>query len=218
MSRITYASVTKPQPDRLEDAIELSRQAAKMTGRHGAEARLLGAQLAGEQTGTLVFAIEFESPERYAQLVAEMDGDKELQDLQVSLTRSTSPVVTLTTSLTTEIPLPGKHKTGRGAVVEVHITKPVPGRFEAAIQEADTVASLLEKAGAVNIQAFQMMYAGMQSGSLGIAIEWPSVGAQAKAATIWSTDPRAIELSTAVLNGTSATTLLSSALYRDIPL
>jgi hypothetical protein len=218
MSRITYASVSKPQPDRLEDAIEVSRQAAKMTGRHGAEARLLAAQLAGEQTGTLVFTIEFESPEKYAQLVEELDGDKELQDLQVALTRSTSPVVMLATSVTTEIPLPGKHKTGRGSVVEVHITKPVPGRFEAAIQEADTVATLLEKAGAVNVQAFQMMYAGVQSGSIGMAIEWPSVSAQAKAATIWSTDPAAIELSTAVLNGTSATTLLSSALYRDIPL
>jgi hypothetical protein len=218
MPRVSYAVASKPQPDRLEDAIELSRQAAKMTGRHGAEARLLTADLAGEQTGTMVFLIEFESIDRYAALSEELDSDAELRQLQISLTRSTSPVVILSTSLSVEIPLPGTHKQGRGNLVEVHITRVNPGRFEAALEETSKAASLLEKAGAVNVQAFQMILAGMQSGSVGLAAEWPSVRAQAQSANIWATDPVGIELSTAMLNGTSAVSLISSALYRDIPL
>jgi hypothetical protein len=218
MPRVTYAAISKAQPDRLEDAIEMSRQAAKLTGRHGAEARLLAAELAGEQVGTLVFTIEFESPERYAVLLEEIDNDKELTDLRINLTRSSSPTTVLATSLSAEVPLPNAHKRGRGNVVEVHLVKPAPGRLEAALDEADVAATLLEKGGAVGVQAFQMSYAGMQSGVLGLAIEWPSVRAQAQSSALWASDPGGMKLSMAMLNGTSATTLISSAVYRDIPL
>jgi len=126
--------------------------------------------------------------------------------------------VTLATSISTEIPLPGKHPTGRGSVVEVHILKPALGRFEGAVQDFDTAATLMEKAGAVNVQVFSMMYAGIQSGTLGLAVEWPSVKAQALAGNIWTTDPVGSTLMASLLNGTSSSTLLSSALYREIPL
>ena len=218
MPRVSYATVSKPQPDRLEDAIELGRQAGKLIGRHGPECRLLAADTAGEQTGTFVFTVQFESIEKYGSQVEELDQDNELRDLQISLTRSTSPIVSLGASISTEIPLPGTHKSGRGSIVEVHMVKPALGRFEGAIQEADTAATLLEKAGAVNVQAFTMAYAGMQSGTLGLAIEWPSVKAQALAGNIWATDPVGQTLMAAMVNGTSASTLLSSALYREIPL
>ena len=218
MPRVSYATVSKPQPDRLEDAIELGRQAGKLIGRHGPECRLLAADTAGEQSGTFVFTVQFESIEKYGSQVEELDQDNELRDLQISLTRSTSPIVSLGASISTEIPLPGSHKTGRGSVLEVHFVKPALGRFEGAIQEADTAATLMEKAGAVNVQAFSMAYAGMQSGSLGLAIEWPSVKAQALAGNIWATDPVGSALMAAMINGTSASTLLSSALYREIPL
>ena len=218
MPRVSYASVSKPRPDRLEDAFELARQAGKLIGRHGPDCRLLAADTAGEQTGTLVFTVEFESLERYASDIEKIDQDGEVRDLQISLTRSTSPIVTLATSLSTEIPLPGKHKSGHGPIVEVHITKPATGRFEGAVEEAHNVATLLEKAGAVGVQAFSMAYAGAQSGSVGLAVEWPSVAVQAKSGAIWATDPVGTKLMSAMLNGTSASTLLSSALYRDIPL
>jgi hypothetical protein len=218
MPRVSYATVSKPQPDRLEDAIELGRQAGKLIGRHGPECRLLAADTAGEQSGTFVFTVQFESIEKYGSQVEELDQDNELRDLQISLTRSTSPIVSLGASISTEIPLPGTHKSGRGSIVEVHIVKPALGRFEGAIQEADTAATLLEKAGAVNVQAFTMAYAGIMSGSLGLAVEWPSVKAQALAGNIWVTDPAGSALMAAMVNGTSASTLLSSALYREIPL
>ena len=51
----------------------------------------MAAETAGEQTGTFVFTVDFESPEKYAAQVAAMDEDNELRDLTVSLTRSTSP-------------------------------------------------------------------------------------------------------------------------------
>jgi hypothetical protein len=218
MPRVTYASIAKAQPDRLEDAIELSRQAAKLTGRHGAEARLLAAELAGEQVGTMVFAIEFENPERYAVLMEEIDNDAEVTELRMGLTRANSPTMILATSLSSEIPLPSAHQHGRGSIVEVHLVKAAPGRLEAAMDEADIAATLLERAGAVGAQAFQMSYAGLQSGMLGLAVEWPSVRAQAQSAAIWATDPAGVKMSMAMLNGTSATTIVSSALYRDIPL
>jgi hypothetical protein len=218
MPRVSYASVSKPQPDRLEDAIELARQAGKLIGRHGPVCRLLAADTAGEQTGTLVFTVEFESLERYASEIERIDQDTEVRDLQVSLTRSTSPTVILATSLSTEIPLPGTHTSGHGPIVEVHITKPASGRFEGAVEEADTAATLLEKAGAVGVQGFSMAYAGTQSGSVGLAVDWPSIAVQAKSGAIWATDPVGTKLMSGMLNGTSASMLLSSALYRDIPL
>ena len=218
MPRVSYATVSKPHPDRLEDAIELGRQAGKLVGRHGPECRLLATQIGGEQAGTLVFVVQFESIEKYAAQVEELDADTEVQELQVNLTRSSSPIVTLATSISTEIPLPGKHPTGRGSVVEVHILKPALGRFEGAVQDFDTAATLMEKAGAVNVQVFSMMYAGIQSGTLGLAVEWPSVKAQALAGNIWTTDPVGSTLMASLLNGTSSSTLLSSALYREIPL
>jgi hypothetical protein len=218
MSRVSYATVSKPQPDRLEDAIEVGRQAGKLIGRHGPECRLLAAETAGEQSGTFVFVVQFESIDKYAAQVEELDKDTELRELQISLTRSSSPIISLGASISTEIPLPGKHKTGRGSLTEVHLVKPALGRLEGAIQEADTAATLMEKAGAVNAQAFTMAYAGMQSGTLGLAIEWPSVKAQALAGNIWATDPAGVALQAAMTNGTSSSTLLSSALYREVPL
>ena len=218
MPRVSFSSVSKPLPDRLEDAIEVARQAAKLTGRHGVEGRLLAADTAGEQTGMMVFTVDFESIDRYAALIEEVDADKEIQELRISLTRSTSPIVMLAASLSTEIPLAGTRKPGRGTVVEVHLMSVSPGRFEAAIGDLSKAAGLLEKAGAVNVQAFQLGFAGMQSGQIGLAAEWTSVKAQALSGNVWANDPVGLELAGAMMNGTSSTTLLSSALYRDIPL
>ena len=218
MPRVTYASVSKPLPDRLEDAIELARQAGKLIGRHGAECRLIAADAAGEQTGTFVFTAVFESVEKYAKQIEEIDADTEVRDLRISLTRSTAPIVTLSSAISNELPLPGNRKKGRGTVLEVHILKAAVGRFENALQDLGTVATLVEKAGAVNVQAFTMTAAGMLSGSIGISIEWPSVGAQAKSGLIWESDPQGAALMAGMLNGTSSSTLLSSAIYRDIPL
>jgi hypothetical protein len=218
MPRITYSSVSKPQPDRLEDAIELARQAGKLIGRHGAECRLLGAQTAGEATGTFVFTIEFESVEKYAKQIEEIDADTEVRDLQVNMTRSSSPIVTLSTALSNELPLAGTRKKGRGSVIEVHMLKAATGRFDNALQDLGTVATLVEKVGAVNVQAFTLTAAGMLSGAIGISIEWPSVGAQAKSGLIWESDPQGAALMAGMLNGTSSSTLLSSAIYRDVPL
>jgi len=178
----------------------------------------MAAETAGEQTGTFVFTVDFESPEKYAAQVAAMDEDNELRDLTVSLTRSTSPITMLSTAVSSEIPLPNAHKSGRGSIIEVHITKVALGRFDGAIHEADAVATLLEKAGAVGVQVFSLSYAGAQSGCLGLAVEWPSAKAQAQSAAVWASDPFGAQMTVSMLNGTSATTLLSSALYRDIPL
>jgi len=84
----------------------------------------------------------------------------------------------LSTALSNEILLPNAHKSGRGSIIEVHLTKVALGRFDGAIHEADGVATLLEKAGAVGAQAFSLAYVGAQSGCLGLAIEWPSAKAQ----------------------------------------
>ena len=218
MPRVSYASVSTVKPDRLGDAIEMARQAAKLIGRHGAECRLLAAQLAGEQTGRLVFVVQLESVERAAVASEAMNDDPEMTEFMDSLGRSTSPIVLLSSSMSIEIPLPGNLPQGRGSVVEVHITKPAAGRFEESIEEAGKAGAVWAQAGAVGIQAFQMRYGGLQSGSAGLAVEWPSTKSQLLSASIWETDPVGQALATAMMNGSSAAQLISSALYRDIPL
>jgi hypothetical protein len=218
MPKVSYAAVSSIKPDRLEDAIESARQANKLVGRHGADGRLLIADLAGEQTGTGIFVIQLDSVELAADLVASLDGDSEFTEFRVNLGSSKSPIVPLSTSMSVEIPLPGDLPQGRGSVIEVHLTKPVPGRFEQSLAESAKAASLMGKAGAVNIQAFQMLYAGAQTGTLGMAVEWPDTRSQVLSSSIWATDPIGQELAAASMNGTLASTLLSSALYREIPL
>ena len=218
MPKVSYATVSSVKPDRLDDAIEVGRKAGKLIGRHGAEGRLLIADLAGEQTGLLVFTLQLDSIEKAASIVEELDKDSEFREFRTGLTSSASPIVPLGASMSTEIPLPGKLPQGRGPVIEVHITKPAPGRFDEAIKEAGKAGALMAKAGAVNILAFQMLYAGTQTGSIGLAVEWPSLKSQVLSGSVWATDPAGQALSAAMLNGKSATTLVSSALYREIPL
>jgi len=218
MPRVSYASVSTVKPDRFGDATEVARQAAKLVGRHGAEGRLLVAQLAGEQTGQLVFVAQLESVERAAVAIEAMNDDPELREFMDSLTRSMSPIVPVSSSMSIEIPLPGGLPQGRGNVVEVHITKPAPGRFEESIEEAGKAGALLARAGAVGMQAFQMSYAGLQTGLIGLAVEWSSTKSQILSASIWVADPVGQALGSAMMNGTSAAQVLTSALYQEIPL
>jgi len=218
MPKVSYAAVSSIKPDRFEDAIESARQANKLVGRHGAEGRLLIADLAGEQTGTGIFVIQLDSVEIAADLVGSLDGDSEFTEFRVNLGSSKSPIVPLSTSMSVEVPLPGDLPQGRGSVIEVHITKPVAARFEQCLAESAKAGALMAKAGAVNIQAFQMLYAGTQTGSIGMAVEWPDTRSQVLSSSIWATDPIGQELAAASMNGSLASTLLSSALYREIPL
>jgi hypothetical protein len=218
MPKVSYAAVSSIKPDRLQDAIESARQANKLVGRHGAEGRLLIADLAGEQTGTGIFVIQVDSVESAADLVASLQGDSEFTEFRVNLASSKSPIVPLSASMSVEIPLPGDLPQGRGSVIEVHITKVVPGRFDQSLAESAKAGALMAKAGAVSIQAFQMLYAGIQTGSVGMAVEWSDTRSQVLSSSIWTTDPTGQELAAASLNGTLASTLLSSAVYRDIPL
>jgi len=218
MPRVTFATVSTVKPDRLEDAIELGRSAGKLMARHRGAGRLFSAGMAGEQTGSMLFTVQFDSIEQAAAAIDAMMADSEVTEFMNSMARSTSPTVLVSSSMATEIPLAGKLPQGKGSVLEVHVTKPTPGRFDTMIEEATKAGGLLAKAGAANILAFQIGYAGMQSGLTGMAIEWESSKAQLLGSSVFTTDPVGQELATTMMNGTGGSTLVTSGVYHEIPL
>jgi hypothetical protein len=113
---------------------------------------------------------------------------------------------------------PGSSNGGRGAVVEVHLSPPVPGRLEAALAMCAKVCEFAEANGAVNARTFQLSYAGMLSGVWGESWETADWLVSGRLGTAWMSDPTGLEIQTRSLGVDSPSTQVSSAVYQDIPL
>src|SRR5689334_18635512 len=131
---LIQSTVTRAKPGRRHDAVALAVEASKLLERHGADdCRLLGAQVAGEMSGTHVFMTEFENGEAWGEFNDSLYADAELQALLDRVERDDSPVDMVAMSIATEIPLGRNASTRRGPAVEAYISRVLPGRFEGAV-------------------------------------------------------------------------------------
>jgi hypothetical protein len=192
-------------------------QAAKLLGRIGADnCRLLVAEAAGEGAGTQVFTIEFDSNEAYGIFSDKAAVDPQLEALGDRLTAEDSPAIVLFQGLVTEIPVGGR--TGRGRVVQSYVSRPQPGKLDAAIELTRNAFKFLEKRGAVSTRLLQQTVAGSQSDTLVATWEFESMQALGKVGDAFMTDPEGIALGQSVTRADSPVSVVNAAIYRDVPL
>lgn len=215
---VSQAHVGKTQSGRIEEATSLAREGAKLVGRHGGQVRFLTAAFAGEATGTTIFSVEYTDESAFGRAMQEMSADPELQEFMTRVEASGSPTVMISDSLAVDVPNGYTSKGGHGSIVEVHLSRPVPGRIEGLIESTAKVCEFVEKNGAVNARTFQLVFGGMSSGLWGVSWELSDWNKYAQFAGAWMTDKIGLEIQAKSMSSDVESTYVSSALYQDIPL
>ncbi|HZU80282.1 MAG TPA: hypothetical protein VE991_10245 [Acidimicrobiales bacterium] len=215
---VIHSTIFRVKPGRLEDMLSMTLESLKVHERLDVRTgRLMTAAVAGEASGVFAFSTEFTDVEAYATFADEAARDHEMQTLFARAQAADSPVVLEQQSLATEIPLGRTPRTGRGTVLEIHVTRPTPGRFDETLAMAGRVAELVERHGARNARVFQLGYAGICSGMLMSSWECDSVRAWAKVSAAWQTDPEGQAIAATLTAASPTSTLVFSGLYNEVP-
>ena len=216
---VLNVTVSRAKPGKRDDAIALAAEAKKLLERHGAQnCRLLVASTAGEATGTYVFTTEFQNHQALGVFGDATAGDAELDALLNRISAEKSPIVIESQSLASEIPLDRKTKTGHGVYVESYISRPLPGRFEAALDLARQVFDFVEAHGAVNARLHQLAMAGSLSEATVASWEFQTLTAQGAATDAFATDPAGQAMMQAMLRPDWPVTTLASGTYVEVPI
>lgn len=215
---ISQAHIGKTQPGRLEDAISLAREGAKLVGRHGGQVRFLTPAFAGEATGTTVFSVEYTDEAELGRAMQEMSTDPELQGFTTRVMGPNAPTVMISDTLVADIPTGYKSKGGHGALIESHLSRPLPGNMEAALALCADVCRFVEANGAVNARTFQILAGGAMTGLWGVSWEVGDWVKYAQLATAWGKDPVGVEIQARSMSGDNPSIYVSGGIYQDIPL
>jgi hypothetical protein len=217
--RVINATVSRAKPGRQNDAVGMAVEAGKLLTRHGAEnCRLLLAGTAGEATGTYVFISEFQSGEAWGIFSDELAKDHELELLVERLTREDSPLVIESQGLASEIPLDRQGVDGRGSIVEAYISKPLPGRFEAALELAGDVFDFIEGHGGKNAQLFTQTVAGSFTDTLIASWEFDSMRALGAVGDAYMSEAGGLAILQRMTSADCPITTLSSGIYSEVPI
>ena len=215
---VIQSIIGRIQPGRFDEYLELNRQAIKIHERLGVSARVFLAGPAGEASGLSSFSTEHANMDDYGRYADEVATDGELQSLVMHLRSEKTPVVIEQQSLASELPLGRTPKAGRGPVVEVHVSRPTPGRMEEVLSMGKRVCDFVEAHGALNARSFQLGYAGIGSGSLLSMWEFENLRAWGKASDAWNNDPEGQEIAMSTVAANPSTTLVFSGVYMEVPL
>lgn len=215
---VSQAHISKIHPGRMEDAVNLARDGAKLVGRHGGQVRFLTPAFAGEATGTGVFSVDYTDEKEFGRAMQEMSTDAELQQFLLRVQGPDSPTTMISDSLTVDLPTGHTSKGGHGTLVEVYLSRLVPGRLQTALVMSARVCQFAERHGAVNARTFQVIYGGSVSGLWGVSWEVGDWIKHSELASAWQRDPEGLEIQTQAMSSDSPTTYTSSAIYQDIPL
>jgi hypothetical protein len=216
---LVQSTVTRAKPGRRHDAVALGLEAAKLLERHGAaDSRLLAADVAGEMAGTHVFTTEFENGDAWGAFNDSLAADAELDALMDRVEREDSPVVVVSMSTGTEIPLGRSGPTDPGEVVEAYISRAVPGRFEGAIELAAAVFDFVEAHGGTACRLMQLTNAGMLTDCLVASWELESMQELGRLADAYGSEPAGRRIFETVVSAVGPITPVSSGIYRVIPL
>jgi hypothetical protein len=216
---VVQTTVSRAKPGRSHDIPALALEAAKLFERHGAgESRLLVAGLAGEATGTYVFTTEFANAEAWGACSDGLNADQETQALLDRVNSETSPIVIENMSLGIDIPLGRTAASGRGRIIEAHVSRALPGRFEAALELANVAFDFLESHGAVGCRLMQLNDAGVLSECLVASWEFESARAAGKLADAYFSDLAAQPVMQLMTGAGTPITTITSGMYTEIPL
>ena len=217
--RVVHTTVSRAKPGRTNDAVGMAVEAGKLLTRHGAdECRLLLAGTAGEASGTHIFVAQFSSWEAYGAASDEVEQDHEFEVRMDRLTRDDSPLVLMSQSLSTELPLGREARPVHGHIVEAYISRLAPGRLDSAMQLAGDVFDYVERHGAVNAQLSMQTAAGSLSDTLVASWEFDSMRALGKLGDAYMTEPEGLAILQRMTSSDCPVTTVTSGIYSDIPI
>jgi hypothetical protein len=202
---------------RFEDALEMSRRAAKPLERLGAHnVRVLRGAASAEAFGVFVLTMEYENNEAWGESYDRIMADDELLSIMAQADSETSPYTSQSIVVGTDIPL--GCPTGQGNVVQVTVSKPLPGRFQDTIDLSVKVGALFTRLGAVGSRLLWLGAAGSQAGLMVLTSEYPNMKALGKAADAFMADADGQAILDAAFGVSAPTTILSQEVYQEIPL
>jgi hypothetical protein len=208
--------VAQARPGRFQDALELLRRAAKPLESRGAhDVRILRSNT-GETYGGLVLSMEFENNEAYGIWYDKVMADDEIVAMIAQADGADSPYLNQMVSIGQEIPIEGPKE--HGPVVQVSISKPLPGRAQEAISLASRASQLLSRHGARGCRLLWISSGGLQSGAFVFVAEFASTAVMGKTGDALMSDPDGIAFLTEVGSAGSPATMLSQDIYYDLPL
>lgn len=206
------------KPGRSEDHIRLSTEAVKLFERMGAvNVRLMASLSTGEPPDAFVFSREFDTAEAWGRMNDELARDVEYHAFLARASGPDGPSTVTMTSTATEI-LPRDGRLRPGSIVEVHVSRPVPGRFEQGVEEADRILDLVERHGATNARYWRMAYAGAGSGLVMVSWEFHSLADAGRLTDLWHTDADMMAAAATQFGAGRSADPVWDGIYRVVPL
>jgi hypothetical protein len=216
---VIHSTVSRARPGRRHDAIAAAQVGKKLVEREGArDCRLGMAATAGEVSGTFVFTMQFDNNEAYGTFADMAAVDHELTALTERLDHEDSPTVLLSQSLGAEIPLDRPVKSGHGSVIQAFVSRPLPGRFDGALDLAIRAFDFVEANGAMNSHLYMLLSAGQMTDALVVSWELENMRALGRLGDAYMTDPAGQALMQMLTGPDCPITTISSGVYTDIPL
>src|SRR4051794_15189227 len=164
MPTVQDSVVGRVKPGRMEDHLAMGVEAVKLFERLGARnVRLAMAVATGEPGGTFTFSSEYESGEVWGEVGDAINSDAEFQAFVSRISAVDAPSEVLQFNTAMEIPLRENNPT-LGTVIEVHVTRPIPERFQQGLEVATRLCELIEARGASNARLFNLSFSGMGTG------------------------------------------------------
>jgi hypothetical protein len=212
----SLTSVVRPKPGRVDDALGMIVEVAKLLERHGSgDNRALIGGIAGEETGAIAFTSEFATGEQLGATIDALLADSEYASWLGRAGAESGPSVLLSRSIASEIPLGRSGSTARGGVVEVYVSRMIPGRLDGVLELTNTAFDFLENNGATNCRLLQLQNAGSLNEALVATWEFENLRAYGRAGDAYMGDPKGQALMELLTSATTPITSISSGVYRD---
>jgi len=172
----------------------------------------------GEPAGMFTFSTEYDNGEAWGEIGDAVNADAEFQAFIARVSSPDAPSEILQFTTASEIPLRENNPT-LGNVIEAHVTRPLPGKFEEGLAQASRVCELVEQHGATNARLWQMGYAGLGSGLQMMAWECADLRTQGRLQDAWGSVPEMAEIAMKYRFGTEMTaTSVFDGLYQVVPI
>jgi hypothetical protein len=219
MPTVLDSVIGRVKPGRMEDHLAMGVEVVKLFDRLGAKnPRLAMAVASGEPAGTFTFSTEYPTAEAWGEVADTINADAEFQAFiaRVSSPEAPSDILQFTTA--TEIPL-RENNPMLGNVLEVHVTRPLPGRFEDGLAQAARVCELVEGHGATNARLWQMGFAGLGSGLQLLSWECADMKTLGRLGDAWASVPEMARIAMDARFGNEITAApVFDGLYAVVPI
>jgi len=219
MARVLDSVVGRVKPGRMEDHLGMAVEVVKLFERLGAESpRLAMAVATGEPAGTFTFSTEYASGEAWGEVADTLNADAEFQAFIARVSSPEAPSEILQFSTANEIPLRENNPT-HGNVIDVHVTRPLPGKFEEGLVQAARVCELVEQHGGTNARVWQMGYAGLGSGLSMLTWETADLKTHGRLQDAWASVPEMADIAMKSRFGNEITAApVFDGLYQVVPI